>query len=323
MSTATRKPKVLVTRLVPPAIATRLEREFDATLNQDDRIYATEELLAKAQGYDALVLTPSEKMSADVIARLPKSIKVIATVSVGFEHIDVSAAKAHGIVATNTPDVLTDATADTAMLLMLGAARRAHEGETIIRTGQWKRWNMTFLLGTHVSGKRLGIVGMGRIGRAMAQRARGFGMEIHYYNRTRLSPDLEAGARYCKDVDALLPHCDFLSLHCPSTPETRNLLDARRIALLPKGAIVVNTSRGDVIADDALIAALKSGQVAAAGLDVYRGEPNLHPEYPKLPNTFLLPHLGSATVETRDAMGNLALDNIAAVMAGEKPLTPL
>ncbi|MGE0733377.1 MAG: 2-hydroxyacid dehydrogenase [Alphaproteobacteria bacterium] len=323
MNAAATKPKVLVTRLVPPAIAARLARDFEATLNQDDRLYATDELIAKANGYDALLLTPSEKMSAEIIARLPGTIKVIATVSVGFEHIDVAAAKARGIVATNTPDVLTDATADIALLLMLGAARRAHEGEALIRAGQWKSWNMMFLLGTHVSGKRLGIVGMGRIGRAVARRARGFGMEIHYYNRTRLAAELEAGAAFHADVDALMPHCDFLSMHCPSTPETRNLLDARRIALLPKGAIVVNTARGDVVDDEALIAALKSGHVAAAGLDVYRGEPRMHPEYPKLPNTFLLPHLGSATVETRDAMGNLALDNIAAVMTGRKPLTPL
>ncbi|MGZ6162842.1 MAG: NAD(P)-dependent oxidoreductase, partial [Myxococcaceae bacterium] len=221
-----------------------------------------------------------------------------------------------GLVMSNTPEVLTDATAEIALLLLLGAARRAYEGQELLRSGGWTGWGPTQLMGRQLSGKRLGVVGMGRIGQAMARRARGFGVEIHYTDQRRLPPEKEEGAIFHPSVDALLPVSELLSLHAPSTPETRHLLDARRLALLPRGAIVVNTARGDLVDDEALIAALRSGQVGAAGLDVFQGEPALHPGYRSLPNTFLLPHMGSATIETREAMGFRALDNVDAVLSG-------
>ena len=220
---------------------------------------------------------------------------------------------------TNTPDVLSDATAEIAMLLLLGAARRAYEGERQIRTDTWAEWSATYQLGLQVTGKRLGILGMGRVGQVMARRARGFDMEIHYYNRQRLAPELEAGAVYHESVEGLLPHCDFLSIHCPATPETHHLLNAERIALLPDDAVVVNTARGAVVDDDALIAALQSGKLFAAGLDVFNNEPQIDPRYRGLENTFLLPHVGSASRETRDAMGFRALDNLDAIVAGGEP----
>jgi lactate dehydrogenase-like 2-hydroxyacid dehydrogenase len=244
---------------------------------------------------------------------------MLATFSVGHEHIDLAAAHARGIVVSNTPDVLTDATADIALLLILGAARRAGEGERMIREDAWTGWAPTQMLGAHVGGKRLGILGMGRIGRAVADRARGFGMAIHYHNRQRLDPASERDAIFHATPESLLPVSDILSIHCPLTPDTRHFIDARRIDLLPAGAIVVNTARGGVIKDADLIAALQSGRLAAAGLDVFDGEPNLHPSYRSLANTFLLPHLGSATRETREAMGFRALDNLDAYFAGKIP----
>jgi lactate dehydrogenase-like 2-hydroxyacid dehydrogenase len=205
------------------------------------------------------------------------------------------------------------------MLLMLGAARRASEGERLVRTREWKDWSPSFMVGTQLTGKRLGIIGLGRVGRVVAKRARGFDMEVHYNNRRRVPPELEKGAVYHPTPEGLMPQCDFLTLHCVASPATTGLLNAERIALLPDGAIVVNASRGAVIDDNALIAALKSGKLAAAGLDVYNNEPDIHPEYRKLPNVFLMPHIGSATKETRDAMGFRALDNLDAIFAGREP----
>jgi lactate dehydrogenase-like 2-hydroxyacid dehydrogenase len=314
-----RKPAVFVTRRLPDAVTERLLGGYDARLNPDDRILAPEEIAAGAAGTDALIVTPSDKITAALIGRLPASIKAIATFSVGYEHVDLNAAKARGLVITNTPDVLTDATADITLLLMLGAARRAHEGETIVRDGSWKSWATTFMMGTHMTGKRLGILGMGRIGQAVAKRARGFDMVIHYSNRSRLPADKEQGAIFHADPNDMLPHADFLSINCPASPETYHFLNAERIALLPDGAIVVNTARGTIVDDAALIAALKSGKLAAAGLDVYENEPNLNPGYRPLENTFLLPHLGSATVETRNGMGFKCLDNLDAYFAGKAP----
>ncbi|MCP5406818.1 MAG: D-glycerate dehydrogenase [Chromatiaceae bacterium] len=313
------KPVVLVTRKLPAAVEDRLQRDYNARLNSSDQIYSSDQLIEQAQGADAIVPCHTEKLNADVIARLPESIRAITSFSVGFDHIDLQAAKARGILVTNTPEVLSDATAEIAMLLLLGAARRAHEGEQQIRTDSWADWSATYQLGLQVSGKRLGIVGMGRVGRIMARRARGFDMQIHYYNRSRLPAELELDAVYHDSVEGLLPHCDFLSIHCPATPETRHLLNAERIALLPDRAVVVNTARGAVVDDDALIAALRSGKLFAAGLDVFNNEPRIHPGYRELKNTFLLPHIGSATVETRDAMGFRALDNLDAIMAGREP----
>lgn len=318
-SNAAKKPRVLVTRKLPADVEARLARDYDAVLNKEDRLYSADTLVAAAEGCDALLPAPTEKLTAEVVGRLPASIRVIATFSVGFEHIDVAACKARGIVVGNTPDVLTDATADIAILLMLGAARRSYEGELLLREGRWNSWAPTFMLGTDMTGKRLGIYGMGRIGQAVAKRARAFDMKIHYHNRSRLPADREQGAVFHPKAEDMLPHCDFLSINAPASPETTGFLNSARIALLPDGAIVVNTARGPLVDDEALIAALKSGKLRAAGLDVFTGEPKIHPGYAALPNTFLLPHIGSATLETRNGMGFKALDNLDAFFAG-RPL---
>jgi len=313
------KPRILVTRKLPAAVEARAARDYEAVLNPEDKLYASEELLKALEGCDGLLPSPTDKLSGDVVARLPESLRVIATFSVGYEHIDLTACRMRGIAVGNTPDVLTDATADIALLLMLGAARRAYEGERLVREATWGAWGPTAMLGTHMTGKRLGIYGMGRIGQAVAKRARAFDMTIHYHNRSRLAPELEQGAVFHARAEDMLPHCDFLSINAPASPDTNGFLNAARIALLPDGAIVVNTARGPLVDDEALIAALKSGKLAAAGLDVYTGEPKINPGYRPLPNTFLLPHLGSATVETRNAMGFKALDNLDAFFAG-RPL---
>lgn len=313
------KPKILVTRRLPQAVGERLRRHYDPRFNEQDRLYTSDELIQRAAGADALLICHTEHLSAAVIARLPDSIRAIANFSVGVDHVDLAAAKARGITVTNTPDVLSDATAELTILLMLGAARRASEGERLVRTGEWNTWSPSFMVGIQVTGKRLGIIGMGRVGHVTARRARGFDMEIHYSDVRRLPSDREAGAIYHETTEDLLPHCDFLALHCPATPETRHLLNAERIALLPDGAIVVNAARGSIVDETALIDALKSGKLAAAGLDVYENEPNINPAFRDISNTFLLPHIGSATRETRDAMGFRALDNLDAIFAGREP----
>lgn len=313
------KPAVLVTRRLPDAVESRLRRDYRPRLNADDRLYAGNALIEAAVGADAILTCHTERFSAEVIARLPKSVRMVATFSVGFDHIDVEAAKRRGVVVTNTPEVVSDATAELTILLILGAARRASEGDRLVRAGQWKDWSPGFMVGTQISGKRLGIVGLGRVGRLAARRARGLDMTIHYHDVCRLPPELEEGATFHSTVEELLPHSDVLTFHCVSTPETRRMLTAERIALLPTGAIVVNASRGAVIDDDALVAALRSGKVAAAGLDVYNHEPDIHAGYRELPNTFLMPHIGTATRETRDAMGFRALDNLDAFFAGREP----
>lgn len=316
---STEKPIILVARRMPPPVETRIKHTYRATLNDDDRVWNAGELIGRARGCTGLLICATERLDADVIERLPAEVKICATFSVGYDHIDIAAAKRRGLIVTNTPDVLTDATADIAMLLILGAARRATEAEAVLRRGDWGAWSTMFMLGTHVSGKRLGIYGMGRIGRAVARRARGFGMAVHYCNRQRLPAELEDGAIFHATPEALLPQCDFLSLHCPASVETHHFLDARRIALLPDGAVVVNTARGTVVDDAALIAALKSGKLAAAGLDVFEGEPRFNRAYLELTNAMLLPHIGSATHETRAAMGNRAVDNLDAYFAGRAP----
>jgi len=310
--------RVAVTRRLPKACEDRLRENFEARLGDDDTVYTPAALAAHAAGADGVIVSPAEVVDAPAIAALPSSVKVLSTFSVGFEHIDVAAAERRGIVVTNTPGVLTEATADLTMLLILGAARRASEGERLLRSGTWIGWRPTQLLGVQLEGKTLGIVGLGRIGGATARRALSFGMSIAYHGR-RPSPEAPAGARFHAVLEDMLPQCHILSLNCPLTPETRHVLDARRISLLPRGALVINAARGALVVDDALIAALQSGHVAAAGLDVYTGEPALDPRYRDLPNTFLMPHLGSATEETRFAMGMLAIDNLAAVLAGQPP----
>jgi len=313
------KSVVLVTRKLPNAVEERLQRDYDPILNPDDALYSSDEIIDRAKNADAILPCHTEKFTAEVIARLPERVRAIANYSVGYDHVDIDAAKARGLIVTNTPDVLSDATAELSMMLILGAARRASEGERLVRTREWKDWSPSFMVGTQVTGKRLGIIGFGRVGQVVARRARGFDMEIHYHNRRRVSLELEGGAIYHPTPEDLMPHCDFLTLHCLASPETAGLLNAGRIALLPDGAIVVNASRGVVIDDNALIAALKSGKLTAAGLDVYNDEPNIHPEYRELSNVFLMPHIGSATKETRDAMGFRALDNLDAIFAGREP----
>jgi lactate dehydrogenase-like 2-hydroxyacid dehydrogenase len=313
------KPVVLVTRKLPDAVEERLRRDYDPILNPQDTLYSSDEIIERAKGADAILPCHTEQFTAEVIARLPESVRVIANYSVGYDHVDTEAAKARGLIVTNTPEVLSDATAELTMMLMLGAARRASEGERLVRTREWKDWSPSFMVGTQVTGKRLGILGFGRVGRVVAKRARAFDMEIHYNDLQHMPPALEEGAIYHQTPEELMPHCDFLTLHTVASPETIKLLNADRIALLPDGAIVVNASRGVVVDDDALIAALKSGKLTAAGLDVYNDEPNIHPEYRRLPNVFLMPHIGSATKETRDAMGFRALDNLDAIFAGREP----
>ena len=315
----TAKPILLVTRKLPDAVLERAARDYDARMNQVDEVYGPDELIARAEGCDAILTCSTEKYSAEVVEGLPASVRAVATFSVGIEHFDLEAAKKRGLVMTNTPDVLTDSTADIAMLVLLGAARRATEGQQMVRENKWVGWNPNQLLGVHVSGKKLGILGMGRIGRALARRARGFDMAIHYHNRSRLDPELEQGATYHADPEAMLGESEFLSINCPASPAMHHFLGARRIALLPERAIVTNTARGPLVDDEALIAALKSGRIAAAGLDVFEGEPSIHPGYRDLPNTFLLPHMGSATLETRNAMGFKCLDNLDAFFAGREP----
>ena len=311
------KPVLFVTRRLPAAIEAMAEQEFDARLTPSD--VAIADLVAKAKGADAILCCPGDVLDAKAIAALPDSVKVIGTFSVGLDHIDVAAAKNRGIQLCHTPDVLSVATAECAMLLLLAAARRAGEGERLIRSGTWEGWAPTQLLGTQVSGQRLGIFGMGRIGRELARMARGFDMEIHYHDVARLPPDLEQGAIFHDTDDSFLPMCQFLSLHAPGGDGTKHWLDEARIGKLPSGAVVANAARGTLVDDAALIAALRSGQVAAAGLDVYHGEPKLNPDYLTLENVVLLPHLGSATQETRDAMGRIVLTGIAAVLAGDTP----
>ncbi|MDX1710198.1 MAG: D-glycerate dehydrogenase [Rhodovibrionaceae bacterium] len=313
------KPVVVVGRKLPESVEERLSRDYDPRFNEDDRVYSADELVELCDGADAILPAHSEVLSAEVIERLPDSVKAICNFSVGVDHVDLDAAKERGIIVTNTPDVLSDATAEIAMLLMLGAARRASEGDRLVRSGEWKTWSPSFMVGKQVTGKRFGVVGMGRVGQVAAERARGFDMEIHYHNRNRLAQEKEKGANFHEKLEDLLAKADVLSLHCPATPETRKLLNEEAIACLPEDAIVVNTARGALVDDDALIAALKDGRVRAAGLDVFDGEPDIDSRYRELDNVFLLPHIGSATEETREAMGFRALDNMDAIFAGKDP----
>ena len=313
------KPVVLVTRRLPPAVEQRLRRDYSARLNAEDEVYSSSKLLELAGGADAIIPCHTERLDADVIARLPTSVRAICSFSVGYDHIDLDAAKARGIVVTNTPEVLNNATAEVTMLLLLGAARRGHENARMLRTSTWQDWSATDQLGIEITGKRLGIIGMGRVGQIVARRARGFDMEIHYYNRRRLDPEVESGATYHAQLQSLLPLCQVLSIHCPATPATHRLVNAELLAQLPDGAILINTARGAIVDDDALIAALTTGKLFAAGLDVFNDEPNIDRRYRALDNTFLLPHIGSATRETRDAMGFRAPDNLDAIMSGKQP----
>jgi lactate dehydrogenase-like 2-hydroxyacid dehydrogenase len=290
------KPVVLVTRKLTDSVEQKLGEHFETILNPDDKLYSTAELLLLAEQVDAILPCHTEKFSAKTIALLPARIKAIANYSVGVDHVDLEAAKEKQIIVTNTPDVLSDATAEIAMLLMLGAARRASEGERIIRNQQWKDWSPAFMVGQQITNKRLGILGMGRVGQVLARRARGFDMSIHYHNRKQLNSNDEQGAIYHPTAEELVSEIDVLSINCPASENTRGLVNEQLIAKLPAHAIVINTSRGVIVDDDALIDALKSGRIAAAGLDVFNGEPDsIHPQYRQLDNVLLLPHIGSAT----------------------------
>lgn len=311
------KPVLLVTRRLPSDVEARATAEFEARLTSSD--LPMPDVAAQAQGADAILTCPGDIFDAALIASLPASVKVIATFSVGFDHINIAAAAKRGIAVCNTPDVLSVTTAETALLLILAAARRAGEGERLIRSGRWQGWAPTQLMGVGVVGRRLGIFGMGRIGRELARLARGIGMTIHYRDVAQLPSALEGDAIFHENDASFLGSCDVLSLNAPGGEGTYHWLNAERIALLPRGAVVVNAARGALVDDAALIAALRSGQVGFAGLDVFEGEPKLNPGYLDLENVVLLPHLGSATVATRDAMGFLALDGIAAVLAGRQP----
>ena len=312
-------PRILVTRKMMPDVEKRIAATFRATLNPEDRQMSRDEILAKAADHDGILLTSFDKLGPEFIPALPPSIRILATHSVGYDHLSIPQAKEKGVAVTNTPGVLTDATADIALLLILGAARGASWGDRMVRENRWGETTLVSPMGHDVSGKRLGILGMGRIGQAVAKRAQAFGMELHYHSRRPVAAQDEHGARYHSTFKDMLPHCDFLSINCASTAETRGIVNARTIALLPEGAIVVNTARGDIVDDEALISALSSGRLAAAGLDVFKGEPKIDPRYRELDNVFLLPHIGSATPGTRSAMGHKCIDNLEQFFRGERP----
>lgn len=303
------------------AVVQRATREFDSMLSQGHTLTAGELLAAvTAHQAEGVLASSRVKLDAATIGALSRTVKILATCSVGYDHIDIGAAAQCGIVVTNTPDVLTAATADLTMMLLLCACRRAAEGYALMKAGWGRRLEPNEMLGIDVSGKTLGILGMGRIGQAVADRARGFGMRIRYHDRHRLPAAREQGATYHPNFREMLPHCALLSLHVPSGTGADNILDRGAIALLPRGAVVINAARGQLIDEDALIAALVSGHLAAAGFDVFRTEPNYDLRLRDLPNVFLTPHMGSATIETRNAMGMRALDNITAVLSSRPPI---
>ena len=301
--------KILITRKLIASSEKRASELFDVKLNKEDELLTKEELIKESNGCDGILSSLTEKFDSDLISKLPGTIKIISNFAVGFGNIDITAAKKRNIIVTNTPDVLTDATAEIAMLVLLGAARRAKEGMDWVNKKNWK-WSADFLMGKQLSGERLGILGMGRIGRAVADRARSFGMKIHYYNRSRLDKNLEKDATYHDTLESLLSVSDFFSINCPATKETKHIINKNTLKHFPDGAVLSNSARGDMIDDDAMVEALKNGKIYSLGLDVYNGEPNIHPEYLSLPNVYVLPHLGSATKKTRTAMADLAVDNI-------------
>tara|TARA_B100000963_G_scaffold53694_1_gene41757 strand:+ start:446 stop:1402 length:957 start_codon:yes stop_codon:yes gene_type:complete len=301
--------KILVTRKLLDENNKRLINIFDAKFNDEDRLLSTKELITLSSDCDGILSFPTTIIDKDTIMKLSNNIKIISNYAVGFGNVDVDAAKEKGIIVTNTPEVLTDATADISMLLLLGASRRAFEGRLAAEKENWN-WSADYLIGKQMSGKKLGILGMGRIGRAVADRARGFNMEIHYHNRNRLSPELENGATFHNNINDLFKNSEFLSINCPGSKGTENLINDETLKNFPNGVVIANAARGEVIDDEAMIKAMKSGKVFALGLDVYRGEPKINKKYLDLKNLFLLPHLGSATTRTRIAMGDRAIDNL-------------
>jgi lactate dehydrogenase-like 2-hydroxyacid dehydrogenase len=317
--------RLIFAALMPRDVVARARQEFDAIVaeGKDDMTVAEVIEAAATHRAEALLFTNTLPLTAEAIAQLPDSVRVGATSSVGYDHIDVAAAKARGIMVTNTPGVLTECTADFAFMMLLAAARRVYEYDKIMRTGWRYRIGQGDMLGVRVTGKTLGILGLGRIGRAVAQRARGFDMTVLYHSRNRLPEELEQGARYFASFHDMLPHCDFLSLHAPAGPATDKIIDAAALAKLKPGAVLVNVSRGGLVDEDALIEALTSGQLFAAGLDVFRSEPDFDMRFAALDSVIMSPHIGSGSIETRNAMGFRALDNIAAVLAGRGAIDPL
>tara|TARA_Y100000590_G_scaffold299163_1_gene337336 strand:- start:152 stop:1108 length:957 start_codon:yes stop_codon:yes gene_type:complete len=303
------KKKILITRRLLRSNEDKASKLWDIKFNSNDEVYSQNKLIELSKGCDGILSALTDKIDEKVISSLPPSIKIISNFAVGFGNIDHEAAKKRNIVVTNTPDVLTDATAEIAMLLILGACRRANEGINYAKKENWK-WSVDFLIGKQLTGSRLGILGMGRIGRALAKLAKSFGMEIHYRNRTRLSPELEMGAKYHKDIKSLFSVSDVLSICCPATKETKDIINKETLEYFPSGAIITNVARGDMVDDEAMVQALVNRKIYAIGLDVYKGEPKIHQGYLNQPTAFILPHLGSATKKTRTAMADLAIDNI-------------
>ena len=301
--------KILITRKLLQSNEEKASKNFDAKLNSNDELYSQKKLIELSKGCDGILTSITDKIDEETINKLSETIKIISNFAVGFGNIDLEAAKKKNIIVTNTPDVLTDATAEIAMLLILGAARRASEGIDKAKNSKWK-WSADFLIGKQLTGARLGILGMGRIGKAVAKLARAFGMIIHYHNRSKLSSELAMGATYHDSIKSLFSVSDVLSINCPATKETENIINAKTLEYFPTGAIITNSARGDMIDDEAMIDALNRRKIYALGLDVYKGEPNLNPGYLNIKDVFILPHLGSATKETRTAMGNLAIDNL-------------
>jgi glyoxylate reductase len=313
------RPRAFLCRRFTPAVESALRERFALQVNDDDSILPSAEIARRAQGCELLFVSATEAVNAATIAQLAPTLRVIATLSVGYDHIDMAAARAAGVQVLHTPDVLSDACAEIAMMLLLNACRRGFEADRLVRSGAWAGWAPTQLLGMGLVGRRLGIFGMGRIGRAIAVRARAFGLAIHYHNRSRLDAAQEEGATYHATLDGLLAASDILMIAAPGAPSLRGTFNAERLAMLPAGAVVVNISRGDLVDDEALIAALKRGRVRGAGLDVFANEPHVHPGYRTLDNVFLSPHIGSATHETRDAMGWLLIHGVEALARGETP----
>ena len=301
--------KILITRKLIRESEEKASKTFEAKFNTNDELYSQSKVIEMSSGCDGILSSLTDKMDKETIFKLPNTIKIISNFAVGFGNIDLEAAKERGIVVTNTPEVLSDATAEIGILLILGACRRAAEGIESAKEGGWK-WSADYLIGKQLTGTRLGILGMGRIGQKIANIARSFGMIIHYHNRSKLSPEKEKGAIYHEDIKSLFSISDVLSICCPATKETENLINKKTVEYFPKGAVITNVARGDIVDDEALIDALNRRKIYAAGLDVYKNEPNLNPGYLKIKTAFILPHLGSATKDTRIAMANLAIDNI-------------
>ena len=301
--------KILITRRLLRSSEDKASKIFDAKFNINDELYSQEKLIKLSAGCDGILSALTDKLDAETINKLPNSVKILSNFAVGFGNIDLEAAKKRNIIVTNTPEVLTDATAEIGILLILGACRRASEGIQSARDSNWK-WSADYLIGKQLTGTRLGILGMGRIGQKIAKIAKSLGMIIHYHNRSKLNSEKEQGATYHDNLKSLLSVSDVLSICCPASKETIDLINKETIEYLPKGAVVTNVARGDIVDDEALIDALDRRKVYAVGLDVYKGEPNLNPGYLKHKSAFILPHLGSATKETRTAMANLAIDNL-------------